>query len=165
FLVVAVFLTGFWIAGHILQLQAYVDPAVGFLLRMLAIVMAARPLTLACRTILHAIASLGNRHLSQGRFQRYWERFIRLFPFTERCFEAAVYIMAASMIVRELEFIAVIATIGPRIVQCIGIFFVTRMLIELFTVLLNEAFGMYQEDRPLDQKGQTLVPLVQSIVQ
>src|SRR5262249_41399665 len=96
FLVVAVFLTGFWIAGHILQLQAYVDPAVGFLLRMLAIVMVARLATLACRTVLHAISEMGNRHLSQGKFQRYWERVKRLFPFTERCFEAAVYIFAAS---------------------------------------------------------------------
>src|SRR5262249_42715060 len=55
--------------------------------------------------------------------------------------------------------------LGPRIVQCIGIFFATRVLIELFTVLLNQAFGMYQEDRPVDQKGQTLVPLLQSISQ
>lgn len=165
FLVIAVFLTGFWIAGHILHVQDYVDHAVGFLLRMLAIVMVARLATLACRTVLHAILGLGNRHLSEGKFQRYWDRVKRLFPFTERCFEAAVYIFAASEIVRQLSFIAGIAYIGPVIVKCIGIFFVTRVLIELFTVLLNEAFGMYQEDRPLDQKGQTLVPLVQSIGQ
>ena len=46
-----------------------------------------------------------------------------------------------------------LADFGPRVVQCIGIFFVTRVVIELLTVLLNEAFGMYEEDRPLDQKG------------
>ncbi|MBI3407369.1 MAG: mechanosensitive ion channel [Planctomycetes bacterium] len=162
FLLMAVFLTGIWIAGHIVQLQDLVDRTVGFLLRMVAIAMVARLLTLACRTILHALTGLGNRHLAEGKLQRYWEHFTRLIPFTERCFEAAVYITAASMIVRLLDFSAVLA---DRVVLCIGIFFVTRVLIELFTVLLNEAFGMYQEDRPLDQKGQTLVPLLQSISQ
>src|SRR5207245_7842934 len=31
--------------------------------------------------------------------------------------------------------------------------------------LINEAFGMYDDERSLDQKGQTLVPLLQSICQ
>src|SRR4029077_13097473 len=56
-------------------------------------------------------------------------------------------------------------TLGPRIVLCIGIFFITRVIIELSTVLLNEAFGMYAEDRPADQMGKTLVPLLQSVCQ
>lgn len=161
----AVVLTSLWIAGHVLGLHHTIDPVIGFLIRMLAIVMVARLLTLACRTISHGLAAVGNKHLGEGQFQRYWERVTRLFPFGERCFEAAVYISAASLCVRELEWIAAVADFGPRVVQCIGIFFVTRVLIELVSVLLNEAFGMYQEDRPLDQKGQTLVPLVQSISQ
>ena len=49
--------------------------------------------------------------------------------------------------------------------QCIGIFFVTRVVIELSTVLLNEAFDMYNEDRQEDQMGKTLVPLLQSVCQ
>src|SRR5262249_21613485 len=72
---------------------------------------------------------------------------------------------AASMCVGELHFIAMVADFGPRLVQCIGIFFGTRVLIELLYVLLNEAFGMYDDERQLDQKGQTLVPLLQSVCQ
>jgi small-conductance mechanosensitive channel len=165
FAVCSVVLTAIWIGGHIVHLSGPVDRVIGFSIRMLAIVMVARLLILACRTISHALASLGNRHLGQSKFTRYWERVTRLFPFGEKCFEAAVYVSAASLCVRELAFIAVVADFGPRIVQCIGIFFVTRVVIELSTVLLNEAFGMYAEDRPVDQKGQTLVPLLQSICQ
>ena len=47
--------------------------------------------------------------------------------------------------------------------QCIGIFFGTRVLIELLHVFINEAFGMYKEERTDDQKGQTLVPLLESV--
>jgi small conductance mechanosensitive channel len=86
-------------------------------------------------------------------------------PFGERCFEAAVYITAASMCVRELDFIAFVASYGTAIVKCIGIFFATRVLIELLYVFINEAFGMYHEDRPVDQKGLTLVPLLNSFCQ
>ena len=46
-----------------------------------------------------------------------------------RCFEAAIYVTAASLCLRELEFIAVVASVGSRIVQCIGIFFGTRVMI------------------------------------
>lgn len=165
FVLCTVFLGATSIAGHILGVSDVTDAVVGFLVRLLAILMVARLLTLAVRTLSHALAALGDRHLSEGKFKRYWERVTRLFPFGERCFEAAVYISAASLCVHELEFIAVIADFGPRLVQCIGIFFVTRVLIELFSVLLNEAFGMYEEERPLDQKGQTLMPLLQSVGQ
>jgi len=165
FLLCSVFLVGIWIAGTIVHLSGPVDAIIGFAIRMLAIVMVARLLILACRTISHFLADMGNRHLGQSKFNRYWERVTRLFPFGEKCFEAAVYISSASLILEELRFINVVAKIGPHIVQCIGIFFVTRVVIELSTVLLNEAFGMYAEDRPIDQKGQTLVPLLQSICQ
>ncbi len=165
FVLCAFVLTGVWLAGRIVGWGDVTDAIVGFLIRLLAILMVARLLILACRTISHALAALGNRHLGSGQFQRYWERVTRLFPFGEKCFEAAVYISAASLCVRELEFIKVVADFGPRVVLCIGIFFLTRVLIELLTVLLNEAFGMYLEDRPLDQKGLTLVPLLQSICQ
>jgi len=145
----------FWCAGQILGLGHAADKVVGLLVRILTILAAAHLLTLSCRALSHGLATLGNRHLGNGPYRRYWERVTRLFPFGERCFEAAVYVSAASLCFRELQFI----------VECIGIFFGTRVLIELLQVLLNEAFGMNEEDRTLDQKGQTLVPLLQSVGQ
>src|SRR5262249_49632007 len=45
------------------------------------------------------------------------------------------------------------------------IVFCTRVIIELLQVLLNQAFGMYVEDGPIDQKCLTLVPLLNSVCQ
>ena len=177
FAICTVVLTGLWIAGYIVHLHHLLNWVIGFTIRLLAILMIARLLILACRTLSHILAALGERHLSDGKFTRYWERVTRLFPFGEKCFEAAVYVSAASLCVRELAFIDtllftqgdeerhVIAQFGKDVVQCIGIFFVTRVVIELSTVLLNQAFGMYEEDRPTDQMGKTLVPLLQSVCQ
>lgn len=154
-----------WCALQIVQLGDLADTVVGFLIRVVTILSVAKLLTLSCRTLSHALSAWGNKQLGQGKFRNYWERVTRLFPFGERCFEAAVYVSAASMCIRELAFIAMVADYGSRVVECIGIFFGTRVLIELLTVLLNEAFGLNDEDRPLDQKGQTLVPLLQSVGQ
>ena len=155
----------FWCAGHIVGLGAAADRYIGLLVHILTILAVAHLLTLSCRALSHGLATLGERHLGNGQYRRYWERVTRLFPFGERCFEAAVYVSAASLCFRELQFILFIANFGPRIVECIGIFFGTRVLIELLQVLLNEAFHMNEEDRAMDQKGQTLVPLLQSIGQ
>jgi small conductance mechanosensitive channel len=154
-----------WCALRIVHLAHFSDIVVGFLVRVITIVSVAKLLSLSCRTLSHTLSTWGDKQLGQGPFRHYWERVTRLFPFGERCFEAAVYVSAASMCIRELDFIAVIADYGSRIVECIGIFFGTRVLIELLTVLLNEAFGMNDEERPVDQKGQTLVPLLQSVGQ
>src|SRR5207244_4318986 len=109
--------------------------------------------------------TLGHQHLGDGQYHRYWERIARLVPFGERCFEAAVYVSAASLCVKQLDFIAFVATYGPSVVECIGIVFCTRVIIELLQVLLNEAFGLYNEDQPVDQKSLTLVPLLHSTCQ
>src|ERR1043166_9505349 len=164
FAMAAVLLGAVWTAAHLADWHR-VQSVAGLLFRIIAIITLARLLTLSCRTISTGLASLGDRHLGKSKFHRYWERVTRLMPFGERCFEAAVYITAASMCVRELEFIAFVASYGTNIVKCIGIFFVTRVLIELLYVFINEAFGMYHENRPVDQKGLTLVPLLNSFCQ
>ncbi|HEV3261409.1 MAG TPA: mechanosensitive ion channel family protein [Gemmataceae bacterium] len=163
--VAVVRLAAVWAAAEAVGLGHAADVAIAFLIRVLSILAGARLLTLACRVLSHTAADLGDRYLAEGRFRHYWERVKRLFPFGERCFDAAVYILAASMCVRELSFIAMVAAYGPPLVQCIGILFGTRVLIELIQVLLNEAFGLYNEDQPFDQKGRTLVPLLQSVCQ
>jgi moderate conductance mechanosensitive channel len=165
FALAAVRLATLWGAGQALGLGELADKVVGFILRVITILAVARLLTLACRTLSRAAADLGDRHLGKGHLQRYWDRVQRLFPFGERCFEAAVYISAASLCVKQLHFIDTIARFGPRIVECIGIFFCTRVLIELLQVLLHEAFGLYNEGSAADQKGRTLVPLLHSVCQ
>jgi small-conductance mechanosensitive channel len=164
YLLASILLGGVWAAGWLADL-ARVDHVAGLLFRIVTILTASRLLTLSCRTISCVTAGLGDRHLGKSKLQRYWERVQRLFPFGERCFEAAVYISAASMCVRELEFIAFVGSYGHKIVKCIGVFFCTRVLIELLYVFINEAFGLYDEERPIDQKGLTLVPLLQSFSQ
>jgi small conductance mechanosensitive channel len=122
-------------------------------------------LTLSCHALSRGLAAWGDRYLAQSKFRRYWERMTRLFPLGERCFELAVYLSAGTLCIHELRLMGFIVGIGSRLVMCIGIFFGTRVIIELSQVLLNDAFGMYQEEPHVNQKGQTLVPLLHSVCQ
>lgn len=158
-------LLALWAAGILVGLGELAAMTIGFVLRVITIVAVARLLILACGVLSRIAAKLGDRHLGESTFHRYWESVKRLFPFGERCFEAAVYVSAASLCVHEFQFIAIVADYGPGIVQCIGILFGTRVLIELLQVLLNEAFGLYDEHRHIDHKSRTLVPLLHSICQ
>lgn len=164
FALASVLLGGLWVAGHILAWQI-LDTVVVFLWGFLTIVMVARLATLACKTVFHVAERLGNRHMEGNPLYRYWERVTRLFPFGQKCFDAAVYVYAATKCVALFHEVKFVEAYGEHFVKCVGVFFITRMLIELLQTLINEAFGMFDEDRAVDQKGQTLAPLLQSIVQ
>lgn len=162
---VAVCLGAVWVAGHVVGLVRLADHIIGFVLRVLTIVVVARLLTLACRAVSRLGAHAGDHYLAAGKFKNYWERVKLLFPFGQRCFEAAVCIEATALCVEEFRFVRFIADYGPKLVHCIGIFFVTRVLIELAYVLLHEAFGLYKQESAQNQKGRTLVPLLHSTCQ
>src|SRR5262249_36144777 len=78
----------------------------------------------------------------------------------------AVYVLAAWLCARGLGMLGQLPDhYGPKIVECIGIFFATRVLIELVQVLLGEMFGLYADEDSIDQKKRTLAPLLYSISQ
>jgi small conductance mechanosensitive channel len=163
--ITAALLIGALVAVSLTALGDWGAQPILFVLRVVTILALARLATLAWRGLSRTAAEAGSRYFNEGQFSRYWERILQLFPFAERCFEAAVYVAAASMCVEVLSFIESMAEYGPRVVKCIGILFVSRVIIELFQVLLHQAFDLYGDDGPVDQKARTLVPLLYSISQ
>jgi small conductance mechanosensitive channel len=165
FSIVAVCLGGIWLAGYVIRHHRLADHIIWFVLTVLSTGAGARLLTLTARAVTRLGAHAGDRHFTKGRLKNYWERVKVLFPFGERCFDAAVYVAAASLIAYELRFIRFMADYGTQAVECIGIFFAARVLIELAHVLLYEAFGLYKDESAPNHKGRTLVPLIHSICQ
>jgi small-conductance mechanosensitive channel len=161
----ALILGAIWLAGHVVPLPPITSTALGFLFRLTSIVVVARLLVLGFQAATQPLMQLGDRHLSRPMFVHYWERVARLLPLTRRCFEWAVYGTAATLCIRELGFNEWIAAHAVGAIKCIGLFFGARVLIELGSVLLNETFGLYDEQPRSGQQGQTLVPLLQSASQ
>src|SRR5207302_5617808 len=103
FAVASVRLAAVWGIGHLLGAGNLADRFVGFVLSLITILAVARLLTLGWHALSHTAKAIGDKQLGQGRFSRYWERMIHLFPFAERSFEAAIYITAASLCMRQLQ--------------------------------------------------------------
>jgi small-conductance mechanosensitive channel len=165
FAVALIVLGGAWLAARIAKFGA-LELCVRFVMPLLSAAFLARLLTLSVHSLSRGLANVGDRRLSGPSMRRYWERAKRLFPFGEKCFEAVVYVWAAASILTHLGWhLPKIEIYSDRVIACIGIFFATRVVIELLHVLVNEAFGMFDERRQVDQKGQTLVPLLQSLIQ
>ena len=162
----AIRLAAIYFACRIAGLSEHLADFCIYLLEILSIVVAARVLTLSCRMFSQVLAGVGDTLLNDGRFRNYWDRGRRLIPFGERCFEAAVYVTATAWLCVRLHLpLNKQEDLGFKIVACIGIFFLTRVIIELLQVLLNESFGLNDDDQVIDQKGQTLVPLLYSVLQ
>ena len=165
YLVLIIRLGAIWSLGHCAGLGKVSNLTLGFAFRILTILAFARLLTLGARVGARVLQTLGDASLVQLPSRHYWERLSRLLPFGERCFDAAVYVAAASHCIDAFYFIESVRDFGHNIVRCIGIFFITRVVIELMNVMLNEAFGVYRHDRQTDQIARTLVPLLTRIGQ
>lgn len=165
FAVAAVRLSAVWEACRVLGFGELADVTVGFVLHVGTILVVGRLLILAARVLNRVGIALGDQHLGKGPLRHYWERLHGLIPTGERCFEWGVYILAGSLCIHQIPALITLAAYGPLVVHCIGIFFVTRVLIEMVQVSLNEAFGLYRETANNDPKGRTLVPLLHSLCQ
>jgi small-conductance mechanosensitive channel len=152
-----------WAAGRILGLPAAIESVLGLFARLTLYLAAVRLVPPAARLLTGPAADLGDRTFTAGRPLRYWERVRGLLPFGQRCLTAAVYAYAASLALRELHFLTALADYGPKIARCAAILFGCQVVIEFSQVFFNEAFGLYDEKRASDQKGQTLVPLLNSV--
>ena len=134
-----------------------------FALRVISILAAARLLTLASRALRRTDLRPGRAAAEpETRVPGILAAITRLFPLGRRCFEAAVYIQAASLCVQELHQFAFVALYGPNSCSASASCSAPRAIIELLQVLLDELFGLNGEGRTADQKKRTLVPLLHS---
>jgi len=136
---------------------------IGHLFKLFTIISGAQLIVMAFRGLSRPVAELLDRNLQGTILTHYWKRLTRLVPLAEKCFEAAIYISAASFLVWQFERIAFVSTYGQQIVSCIGIFFGAQVLIEIIGVFLRQSFGLYNETPKSGQIGMTLVPLLHSV--
>ncbi|MFH1093704.1 MAG: mechanosensitive ion channel family protein [Candidatus Omnitrophota bacterium] len=88
-----------------------------------------------------------------------------LIPLLRRSLEYVVYISVATLVMLQVEFIAKFAEYGQRIIQIIGIVFLSRVFIEVTNLVINNTMLKSTEGSEVDQqKRLTLVPLARSFL-
>jgi small conductance mechanosensitive channel len=119
----------------------------------------------AVAAIVDSLDALSKKYSSPDNWLRYYERLSVLIPLFRRCLEYVIYLAVATLVVLQLSFIEHFAGLGPRLTQVIGIFFISRVIVEIGNILIDR---FQQEQKNLTEKERkqrlTLVPLMKSAV-
>lgn len=117
----------------------------------------------AVAAIVDSLDALSKKYSSPDNWLRYYERLSILVPLFRRCLEYVIYVAVASLVVLQLSFIQHFAVVGPRLTQVIGIFFISRVIVEVGNILIDR---FQQEQKSLTEKERkqrlTLMPLMKS---
>lgn len=106
---------------------------------------------------------LSHRYAQTRDWLRLYEHLRPLLPTLRACLEYALWIGLASLVVVQLAPIQNLAVWGPRLIQAIGIFFASRVVIELGRLELTRRIlpdeGLDETER---RRRATIVPLVRT---
>ncbi|MGJ5634271.1 mechanosensitive ion channel family protein [Nostoc sp. CALU 1950] len=117
----------------------------------------------AVATIVDTLDALSLKYSSSNNLLRLYERLRHLIPLFKKSLEYVLYVGIVNLVVPEIEPIAWISAYTPRIVQIIGVFFISNVLIEVVYFILDEFYLKTTDlNDSQQQKRLTLIPLIRS---
>lgn len=115
--------------------------------------------------IVASLDALSIKYSSASNLLAIYERFRGLVPLLRRSLEYVVYVFVATLVLLQVEAVASLASYGPRIVQVIGIFFLSRVVVEFVEYLVDRSMLKPDgTDGIALQRRLTLVPLIKSVL-
>ncbi|WP_414754542.1 mechanosensitive ion channel family protein [Anabaena sp. CCY 9910] len=117
----------------------------------------------AVATIVDTLDALSLKYSSSDNLLNLYERLRHLIPLLKKCLEYVLYVGIVNLVVPEIEPIAWISSFTPTIVQIIGVFFISNVLIEVVYFILDEFYIKTTDANDSQrQKRLTLIPLIRS---
>ncbi len=117
----------------------------------------------AVAAVVDSLDALSKKYSSPDNWLRHYDRLGNLMPLLRRCLEYVIYVTAATLVVLQLSFIERFAVLGPQLTKVIGIFFISRVVIEIGKLLIDRS---QQDQKHLTEQErkqrQTLVPVAKS---
>ncbi len=118
----------------------------------------------AVTAVIDSLDALSVKYQKEDNLLRYYDHLRCLVPLLRRCLEYIIYIVVATLVSMQVEFIARFAQYGPRAIQAIGIFFLSRVAVEVVYLLIDN-FILKTKDISGEvlQRHLTLIPLIKSL--
>ncbi|HEY9802359.1 MAG TPA: mechanosensitive ion channel domain-containing protein [Leptolyngbyaceae cyanobacterium] len=117
----------------------------------------------AVATIVDTLDALSLKYSTSNNLLNLYERLRDLIPLLKRCLEYILYVGIVNLIVPEIEPIAWISSYTPVIVQIIGVYFISNVLVEVVYFILDEFYLKTTDvNESQRQKRLTLIPLMRS---
>ena len=135
--------TGIWIGAAILCTQFLGLPAVVarvlyWILATFLTICLGLLVVKATPILVDTLDGLALQYKDSEGLLRFYERFRHLLPLLRRCIELVVYIVTVSIILQYTDPVAWLSQYAYQIVGLIGIYFLSRLLIELTSVAVDE---------------------------
>ncbi|MFA5261886.1 MAG: mechanosensitive ion channel family protein [Candidatus Omnitrophota bacterium] len=118
----------------------------------------------AVAAIIDSLDALSAKYQREDNLLRYYDQLRGLIPLMRRCLEYIIYITVATLVSMQVEFIARFAEYGPLAIQMIGIFFLSRVAVEVVYLFIDN-FILKTKDITGEvlQRHLTLIPLIKSL--
>ncbi|MEA5626614.1 mechanosensitive ion channel family protein, partial [Nostoc sp. UHCC 0251] len=121
-----------WISSAILCTKFFYLPEVipkniYIALKIYIIVTVGLLIVKAVATIVDTLDALSLKYSSSNNLLRLYERLRHLIPLFKKSLEYVLYVGIVNLVVPEIEFIAWVSTYTPRIVQIIGVYFISNV--------------------------------------
>jgi small conductance mechanosensitive channel len=153
------------LSAWLLGLPAALLAALVTFLKIYLIITGGLILWQAVDAVVATIDALSEKYAHSKELGRYYDRLKPLVPLLRSTIEYLIYLMVASLAVLQIEPLASLAGWGSRLMRILGFFFLTRVVIEVVNLLVEEILTHGQLDPAQRQRRLTLVPLLRSFLQ
>lgn len=159
-----------WIAISIICAQFLLLPAIVtkylyILLRIYVIIIIGLLIFKILAVIIDSLDALSTKYSSPDNLLRFYDQLRHLIPFLKRCLEYIIYVLMATLVVKQLDFIANFAKWGAIGVKLIAIILLSRILISVTNLVVVELLLKSRNLTEVQQQRQrTVIPLFQSVL-
>ena len=114
--------------------------------------------------IIDSLDALSIKYSSPDNLLQYYEQLRDLVPLLKTCLEYIIYVLMATLVIQQIEFVANLASWGTVGIKLISIFLLSRILISVAYLIVEELLLKFQSaTESQEQRRQTITPLIQSI--
>jgi small conductance mechanosensitive channel len=115
--------------------------------------------------VVDSLDALSKKYWYREDYLGWYERMAGLMPLLRRCLEYIVYVFVATFVLLQVEFISHFATYGPQVVKAIGIYFLSKVIIEVANLLVDKSMGKTDDLTESERQRQlTIVPIIKSLL-
>jgi len=148
-----------------LQLPAIVSKYLFVILKAYLAISVGRLFVKVVSALVDTLDAFSLQFSSSDNLLRYYERFRHLVPAFKKSLEYVLYVGIAALVIQDINFIAWIAQYADEIVQIIGIYFFSGVVIEFVNIILEDLILQTQDLTDLQrQRRLTIIPLFKSFL-
>ncbi|MDZ8225759.1 hypothetical protein [Nostoc sp. ChiVER01] len=141
----AIWVSSLIICARFLYIPEVVTKYIYIALKIYIIITIGLLIIKAVATIVDTLDALSLKYSNSDNLLRLYERLRHLIPLLKKSLEYVLYVCIVNLVVPEIEPIAWISAYTPRIVQIIGVYFISNVLIEVIYFILDEFYLKTEE--------------------